>query len=397
MAVLLPRGAAPRASWTAADGRAVAHIMLVAVALRVGTALFAFLANAVLPLDRPEQFTVLDRTHLFWDVFARWDSGWYLGLASSGYQYVADGRNNLAFFPVYPLLMGGLGRLLGGSQPDFYFAGIVVSWLASIVAAGVMYALARLDLSPARAWHAALLTLVFPFAFFFGVVYTEGLFLCLLVSTVYALRTRRWLLGAAVGALLTASRVNGVMAVPGLVWLAWQAAGDDPAERRRGVLAALAAGLGIAAYSGFNWWLAGDPFEWYRAITRWDYRPGTFPGEVIWRLWVALATRPYEFLSTEMGPFEALNGFAATTAVLSLPFIWRRFGTGYALIVAANIALPLSSGQFEGLGRYTAVLFPVHFALAAVLPRRLVAPVYAASGAFYAFCCLLFTLVHPLL
>ena len=76
---------------------------------------------------------------------------------------------------------------------------------------------------------------------------------------------------------------------------------------------------------------------------------------------------------------------------------WRRFGAGYALIVAANIALPLSSGQLEGLGRYTAVLFPVHFWLASALPRPLIAPFYATSGGFYAFCCLLFTLVHPLL
>jgi hypothetical protein len=340
---------------------------------------------------------VLGRTHLLWDVFARWDSGWYLGLASNGYQYVEGGRNNLAFFPMYPLLMGRIGRLIGGSQADYYFAGIVVSWVSSVVAAGVMYALARLDLPPTRAWHAALLTLVFPFAFFFGVVYTEGLFLCLLVTTVYALRTRRWGLAVAVGAMLTAARVNGVMALPALVWIAWQAAGEDPAERRRGVLAALGASLGILAYCAYNWWLTGDPFEWYHAITRWDYRPGTFPGDVIWRLLVALTTRPYEFLASEMGPYELLNGLAATGVVVSLPFVWRRFGLGYALIVAANLALPLSSGQFEGLGRYSAVLFPCHFWLASALPRPLVAPTYAAFGALYAFCCLLFTTVHPLL
>jgi hypothetical protein len=33
--------------------------------------------------------------------------------------------------------------------------------------------------------------------------------------------------------------------------------------------------------------------------------------------------------------------------------------------MAANLALPLSSGQFVGLGRYCAVLFPFAIALAA--------------------------------
>ena len=115
--------------------------------------------------------------------------------------------------------------MFGGTQADFYFAGIVVSWVASVAAAGFVYATARLDLPPERAWHAALLTFVFPFAFFFGIVYSEALFLLGLSAAIYGLRTRRWWLGAAAGALMTATRVNGVMAVPALVWLAWRAAG----------------------------------------------------------------------------------------------------------------------------------------------------------------------------
>ena len=66
-----------------------------------------------------------------------------------------------------------------------------------------------------------------------------------------------------------------------------------------------------------------------------------------------------------MGPFDVLNGLFPMLIAITLPFVWWRFGIGYALLVAANLVLPLSSGQFEGLGRYTAVLFPVHFWVAA--------------------------------
>ena len=205
---------APSSAWTADDARAVTQLMLLAVALRVATALVAYLANATLPLARPEQFTMLDDTHLFWDTFTRNDSGWYYGIATRGYQWVEGGRNNLAFFPAYPLLMGLVGRAFGGTPSDMYFGGIVVSWVASIAAMGCVYATARLDLTADRAWHAALLTFVFPFAFFFGVVYSESLFLLGLSGAVFGLRTRRWWLGVAAGALLTATRVNGVLAVP---------------------------------------------------------------------------------------------------------------------------------------------------------------------------------------
>jgi hypothetical protein len=386
------------APWSAADARAVTHLMLLVVALRVATALVAFLVNVTFPLDRPEQFTMLGATHYFWDPFTRYDSGWYYGIAARGYQWVEGGRNNLAFFPAYPWLMGVVGRLLGGTQGDIYFAGIVVSWVASVAAAGFVYATARLDLPAERAWDAALLTFVFPFAFFFGVVYSEGLFLCGLAAAIYGLRTRRWWLGAVAGALATATRVNGVMALPALVWLAWRAAGPDPRERSRALLAAAGTAAGILAYCGFNWALTGDPFEWYHAITRWGYHPGSAVAANPLATFVAnLASRPYDYMVNEhAAPYDVLNGLFPLLMAVTLPLLWWRLGAGYALLIAANLALPLSSGQFEGLGRYCAVLFPFQIWVAAVTPDRWRPLVFAAYGVLYALALTMFTTLHSL-
>lgn len=388
----------PASAWTADDARAVTQLMLMAVAVRVATALVAFFVNATFPLERPEQFTMLADTHVFWDTFTRNDSGWYYGIASRGYHWVEGGRSNLAFFPAYPLLMGAVGRLLGGAQADLYFAGIVVSWVASIAAIALVYATARLDLPADRAWHAALLTFVFPFAFFFGVVYAEALFLLGLAAAVFGLRTRRWWLGAAAGALLTATRVNGVMAVPALVWLAWVAAPPTRDGRLRALAAGLATSLGLAAYCVYNWRVAGDPFEWYHAITRWGYHPGvTVAGNPLVSLVTNLATRPYDYLVTEhAAPYDLLNGMVPVAMVLSLPWLWWRLGTGYALIIAANLALPLSSGQFEGLGRYCAVLFPFQIWLAAVTPAPARALLYTGYGLVYGLALTLFTTLHAI-
>ena len=78
----------------------------------------------------------------------------------------------------------------------------------------------------------------------------------------------------------------------------------------------------------------------------------------------ALATRPYQFLTSGMGPYDTLNALAALGALALAPVIKRRFNAGYAVIVVAGLLLPLSSGQFEGLGRYTSVQFPIALVLA---------------------------------
>ena len=65
-----------------------------------------------------------------------------------------------------------------------------------------------------------------------------------------------------------------------------------------------------------------------------------------------------------MAPYDTLNTLAALGALALVPLIWRRFGAGYALISLAGLLLPLSSGQFEGLGRYCSVQFPIALALA---------------------------------
>ncbi len=150
------------------------RIFIAAIVFRLFTAFVAFLANVTFPPLQDQGFTMLGRAHPFWDTFARYDAGWYHGIASQGYVFGAGGRNNLAFFPVYPMLMRGGGTLLGSQQQDFYFAGIVVSWIAFASAMVMLYKLARLDLDERRSQRAVLYAAVFPFAYFFGVVYRKA-------------------------------------------------------------------------------------------------------------------------------------------------------------------------------------------------------------------------------
>lgn len=373
------------------------RIALFALTVRVVTAVLAFLANIVFPLYQREPYTMFGRTNAFWDGFTRYDSAWLFGIARDGYEYVAGGRSNLAYFPVYPLLMRYVGRLFGRRPADFYLGGILVSWIAFVLAMIVLYELARLSLPSRRAERAVLLAAVFPFGFFFGVVYTESVFLLFTLLAFYGFQTRRWILGGVAGALATATRANGVLMLPALACIAWTAVGPDRRDRALAIGSLALTASGIAAYSLYVYWLSGNPFEWVASIQRWGYNPGGSPLAAPMRLVEVLVTRPYSFLTTERtGPYIALQGVPAVLFTIAVPFVWSRFGAGYGLFMLANLWLPLSSGHYEGLGRYCSVLFPCFIWLAGLRSRMASDAVVAVSAMFYTLCLALFTTIHPL-
>jgi len=372
------------------------RIAVHALAFRVVSAVIAFFANVVFTLNQREAFTIFGRTSPFWDPFARWDSGWFFGIARNGYQYVEGGRNNLAYFPVYPLLMRYVGRLFGRTSADIYLGGIVVSWTAFVLAMIVLYYLAQLDLPGDRAERAVLLTAIFPFAFFFGVVYTESVFFLFTVAAFYAFRTRRWVWGGLAGAVATATRVNGILMLPALAWIAWRAAAD----RRDRLMALVGLALvasGVGLYSLYVYSLSGNPLEWAASIERWGYYPGGAPWLAPLRLARTLIMHPYAFLAGErMAPYDTLNGVAALAFAASVPFVWRRFGAAYGLFMAANLWLPLSSGQYEGLGRYCSVMFPCFIWLGSLRSRAAVGWLAVVFAMLYTLCLALFITLRPL-
>ena len=356
------------------------------------------MANVVFPLHQNQGFGVYRQPHLLFDTFARYDSGWYHGIAKDGYAWVEGGRSNLAFFPVYPLAMRAVGPLLGDLPSHLYFGGIVVSWLASIGGMLMLYRLARLDLDPPAADRSVLFALLHPGAFFFGVVYTESTYLMLAVTAMYGFRTGRWWLGGVAGALLTATRVTGVMLLPALAWVAWRTWRDTRSSPWWMPAVAVAmVPLGLAAFSAWCYVLSGNPLEWMTSITRWNYQPGGHPVAALWTLGTDLVSRPYHYLvHSPSAPYDTLNGVLAIVALAMAPLVWWRFGTGYALVIICSLALPLSSGQYEGLTRYTSVLFPLALLLGAIRSPMGSGLLLGLSGALYMLCLALFTNVHPL-
>jgi hypothetical protein len=193
---------------------------------------------------------------------------------------------------------------------------------------------------------------------------------------------------------------------PALAWIVWRAVWRDdgaaiPAGARRdrlwSAIALLLVGAGIGGYSLFVYQLSGHPFEWAATLQRWGYYPGGAPWLSLARLAQTLVTRPYEYLAAErMAPYDTLNGLTAIAFVTAVPFVWRRFGTAYGLLMLANLWLPLSSGQYEGVGRYCSVLFPFFMLMGSLGSQTLFTAVVVVSSMLYTLCLALFTNIHPL-
>lgn len=326
------------------------------------------------------------------NLLARWDAGWYLGIAEEGYNYWGNAahQTNVAFFPAYPLTVRFVAASIGarwGSPDDatdtfeafterrhvrMLQAGWLVSVTSLLVGLAYLFRLAReLTGSEEAAARAVALTAAYPFAFFFGAVYTEAFFLACAVAACYHFRHRQWLVAAIAGLLAGLARPNGcLLSVPlGLMALGqWRDDGYRVSTLVPALLAASAAGLGMLA---FTWWLqafTGEWFVWMKAHGAWGRQ---FAG-----LHVLLAQRWDHLWSLGLSGYsveytiEMLN-MAATLLVVAVAWpVGRRYGWSYAAFLLVTVVPPLFMGGFLSMGRVTATLFPVFIYLGARLGPR---------------------------
>jgi hypothetical protein len=152
---------------------------------------------------------------------ARWDSLWYTRVAELGYGYEVrlpngDVHSNLAFFPLLPWLE----RLLAAATPLSYAdAGFVVALLASLAAAGGVFAVTDHVYGRRAGVCAVLLWAVLPVGIVQSMAYSESLFTALAAWSLYAVLTGRWVTAGALACLAGLTRPVG-LAVVAAVWAA---------------------------------------------------------------------------------------------------------------------------------------------------------------------------------
>jgi hypothetical protein len=322
----------------------------------------------------------------------RWDATWYLDIATQGYRYRADtpaAQQNIVFFPAFPLALRVVGRMFGGSVAAHLFGGTALTWIAFLFGLTYLFRLAR-DLlgSTDQARAAVLFVATYPFALYYGAVYTESVYLLAAVAAFYHARRFEYWQTAAWGLLAGFTRPNGcflslplalVTASPWLPhWLSAPAAGyrlpgaAAPVARSWRRLAAAfasaaAPGIAVLTYSAFVWQLTGNPIAWAEGHAAWGRAYVGF-GTLI-STWYRYFHESGAYVVTTVLPYDSLNAMGALFVLaLALP-VWRRFGLPYALMILINMLPPLAAGGFLSAGRFSAVMFPVFLWLAWRVPE----------------------------
>jgi hypothetical protein len=180
----------------------------------------------------------------------RWDTGWYLEIAIFGY---LPETGNIIFPPLYPLLIRGLGWLMGG---HYLLAALLISNVACVVFLVFFCRLLMLDFPQDTARRTLNYLLAFPTGFFMVCGYSEPVFLCFFVLALYAARRGRWAWAGTAAFLSSLARLQGWVLTFPLVyfwvrdrfWPAWRANKFALWSLGSSLMAAGAAGLGTVAF-----------------------------------------------------------------------------------------------------------------------------------------------------
>jgi hypothetical protein len=327
-----------------------------------------------------------DYDNEFFNLPLRWDAGWYLQIAERGYGFIQHAspelQQNIVFFPAYPVITRLVALLLGNQKSMYVVAATIVSLGAFLFALVYLYVFARELLDADRAMIALWLLAAYPFALFYGAIYSESLYLLAALGAFHHFRRSELVRAGAWGFLVGLTRPNGAfLSVPLALWaispmLPLKLAGGNRQHRTdtaaRAIVLSLATaamcGLGTLIYSAFIWRLTGDPFAWVTGHAAWGRR---YQGVV------HLVIDRYRFIEHEglynyvvQLPYDLLNTLATAFVLVSVWPVWRRWGIAFAAFILINVLPPLAMGGLLSAGRVSAVIFPAFIWLAAALPAR---------------------------
>jgi hypothetical protein len=156
--------------------------------------------------------------------FANWDGQWYKTIAEKGYFFNRNTHSSVAFFPAYPLTGYLISRLTGLRVEIALFIISNIALTAVAILLGHYFSL-RFSASNNSEYagdYAILAFALLPPTFFFRMVYSEALFLLVVMAVLYGIE-RRYpvLMIAALVGLGTAVRPVGIGLIPSLLIYAW--------------------------------------------------------------------------------------------------------------------------------------------------------------------------------
>lgn len=309
--------------------------------------------------------------------WANFDGVHYLTIARDGY-FLADLTQ--AFFPIFPLLVRffyniGINSIVGG---------LIISNLCLIGAMFFGFKLTKKWFNQQTAIQFLLVLLTFPTSFYFGAMYSESLFLLLILAGVWYYETKKNAISGLLIGLSSGVRLAGLMMIPA-VFLEWMKKIDfRPPSLKKifnqtfnifkthyqfliGLL------IGLTAFGGYALFLYlrfDDPLYFFSVQSEFgagrETRIILLPQVFYRSLRILLTARPFDlkyFSYAQDFVLSLLMGLGVIAAASKIKLSYIAFA-GLAYL------LPTLTGNLSSMPRYVLVLFPVLMWWSSVLVKK---------------------------
>lgn len=286
--------------------------------------------------------------------WANFDGVHYLSIAKNGYYEFQQ-----VFFPLYPMLIRYLERLLGR---NYVLAGMVISNLSLLAALLLLW---RLIGNEKIAKWTVIFLLFFPTSFFFGSLYTESLFLVLVLASFLFLKNKKWFLYMLSASLASATRLVGAF---------------------------LLFPLGLIFYMIYLKKTVGNPLFFIHAQPA--FGAGRSGGKIIllpqvyWRYFKIFTTVSWFNYDYWIALLEFI---LFNLSLLLLWWGWKK-GLPKSWILFSTLAVigPTFTGSLSSIPRYVLITFPIFIVLAS-FDKRLKHPLFVICYLLFSILTILFT------
>ncbi len=300
-------------------------------------------------------------------VWARWDTGYYLKIATNGYSFQGDEVN---FFPTYPFFI----RLFAlGFSCLMPWSGFLIANLAFILAALLLWYQVRLDFDGAVAWGTILSLGVFPTSLFFSAIYAESLFLLFSVLVYWFSVRKQYIAAGVFVAVASLTRITGLLLI--VIPLTEILLNERPRVWRQIVATSFTSGMGLSFYGSYLWLSQGSPVAFVLtqqgSMKRWI----AWPWQTIFDSLAVIICGRGGFQANWFMRVVSVQDLLATLlfagCTLMAFFLLRESLVVYSVV--AMLALLVAHGPYTlgvyAMSRYVLGLFPGFIVLGILLSR----------------------------
>jgi hypothetical protein len=340
----------------------IRYIFVLFISTRIVLTIIGSLSHTFIDKQYGKQYSW--SKYVFFDIWGVWDSFWYVDIATNGYSPIGSNplspnQTNLAFFPLYPLLMNLLGRVTGG---EYFLSGILISNVCLLISGFLLYQIVKAESTQRTALNAVKYLFLFPVAFIYSGVFTESLYLCITLLCFYMAKKQNWLLVGIIGACLALTRSLGVFIILPLLHEYLSSIKFNLNKIRPNICYLLIIPLGLLIFAGYNYYITDNFFFFANNQSAWQ-RKLINPAQALWKGFSSGVFEP--------NPKKFLEFIFSFVSLSLLGIFYRKIRFSYWLFGMYSIFIPLTAG-IDSMARYVLPIFPLYIICAELGKKRYV-------------------------